>query len=565
MPGASADYQREYRRRRRANGGARLTVPVAGEAVRCEPEPDPPIPSDAAGAVARWSAERLKVPPGHPRAGEPMALPPFLEKFFCEASAPGVRESGMFCGRKNSKSGGLGIWILAHLADDGPLRRRGWRCGAASLSREKAAELWTQIVDIAAASGLDEIRSGKVPRHVSSAWGRCEFPSAERTAGHASGFDLVIADELGLFPERGRDLVAGLLSSTSARDGRLIAISVIGDSPLSREMIERAGDPATVAHVYQAAKDAALDDPAAWAAANPGLGSIKSRSYMADMARRAGANPAEAASFRVYDLNLPGSASREMIVTLDRWLLVEARPRPDREGPCFVGFDLGGSSSLTAAALYWPAVGRLEVYGAVGDDPDLAARGEADGVGGRYERMAERGELRTWPGRVTPCGPFLGWIAEVLDGAAPTLAVADPRGPARRPCRLAAGGVGEGLTPLGEGPVGGDYGGVLLAAAGDDVEQQIGMAVAVGQVSDLVDHQQVLAGVEAQPALKQGVAVEGGELAEHAGRGGEAHGVALEDGAVGDIGGDGRLADAVWADQDDVGGLVEELEALSLE
>ena len=81
MPGASADYQREYRRRRRANGGARLTVPVAGEAVRCEPEPDPPIPSDAAGAVARWSAERLKVPPGHPRAGEPMALPPFLEKY----------------------------------------------------------------------------------------------------------------------------------------------------------------------------------------------------------------------------------------------------------------------------------------------------------------------------------------------------------------------------------------------------------------------------------------------------------------------------------------------------
>ena len=109
-----------------------------------------------------------------------------------------------------------------------------------------------------------------------------------------------------------------------------------------------------------------------------------------------------------------------------------------------------------------------------------------------------------------------------------------------------AGGVGEGLTPLGEGPVGCDDGGVLLAAAGDDVEQQIGMAVAVGQVSDLVDHQQVLAGVEAQLALEQGVAVEGGEFAEHAGRGGEAHGVALEDGAMGDIGGDGRLADAVW-------------------
>ena len=87
------------------------------------------------------------------------------------------------------------------------------------------------------------------------------------------------------------------------------------------------------------------------------------------------------------------------------------------------------------------------------------------------------------------------------------------------------------------------------------------MAVAVGQVSDLVDHQQVLAGIEAQLALEQGVAVEGGEFTEHAGGGGEAHGVALEDGAMGDIGGDGRLSDAVGTDQDDVGGLAQEVEA----
>ena len=87
------------------------------------------------------------------------------------------------------------------------------------------------------------------------------------------------------------------------------------------------------------------------------------------------------------------------------------------------------------------------------------------------------------------------------------------------------------------------------------------MAVAVGEVPHLVDHQQVLAGVEAQLSLEQGVGVEGGEFAEHAGSGGEAHGVALEDGAVGDIGGDGGFADAVGADQDDVGGLVEEVEA----
>ena len=75
-----------------------------------------------------------------------------------------------------------------------------------------------------------------------------------------------------------------------------------------------------------------------------------------------------------------------------------------------------------------------------------------------------------------------------------------------------AGGVGEGFAPLGEGPVCVDYGGALLAAAGDDIEQQIGMAIAIGEVADLVDHQQLLAGVESELALEQAVAIEGGEL-----------------------------------------------------
>ena len=451
-----AAYMRDYRLRRKANGGARLTAPVPPPAAPRE-EGDPAAPDNPAKAVAGWAAKRLKVPPGHARAGAPMALPPFATKFFRDALKPGVREAGLFCARKNAKSAILAVLILAHLADDGPLRRRGWRCGAASLSREKAIELWQQCADIAASSGLNEVTCGKVPRHVSSRWGRCEFLSADRSAGQASGFDLAIADELGLFPERGRELVAGLLSSTSARDGRLIAISVLGDSPLSREMVERAGDPATVVHCYQAAKDCALDDPKAWAAANPGLGTIKSRSYMADMARRASANPSEASSFRVFDLNLPGTPTQEVIVPLDRWQLVASRPRPERSGPCFVGFDLGGSASLTAAALYWPDVERLEVYGACGDEPSLAARGEADGVGGRYLRMADRGELRTWPGRVTPCAEFLAWIVELMGGATPALAIADRYRQAEAMDALAGAGAVWPVEwrPVGAGPNGG--------------------------------------------------------------------------------------------------------------
>ena len=440
MESSEAAYQRDYRRRRKLNGGARLTQPVAVS----DPEPieGVPWPDDPAGAVASWSASFLKVPPGHDAAGSPLELPSYFVDFLGNALAPGVREAGCFVARKNAKSACVAVLILAHLAEDGPLRSLGWRCGAASLSREKAAELWSQARDIADASGLRGFTFGRVPRKIESRFGHVAFLSADRSAGHASGFDLAIVDELGLFPEKGRDLVAGLISATSARDGRLLAISVIGDSPLTRELMERSGDPAVAVHVHQAPKDCGLEDEAAWRSANPALGTVKSIEYMRFAARRAAATPSEAPAFRSLDLNQPGTPTRQTIVSLDRWIICANKRQPERSGICFLGFDLGGSASLTAASIYWPDVGRLEVYAGVGDDPDLEARGQGDGVGDLYRRMLDRGELRTWAGRVTPAGPFLEWVAELLDGEEVGLALADRYRQAEAHDALDAAGVG---------------------------------------------------------------------------------------------------------------------------
>ena len=440
MESTEAAYQRDYRRRRKANGGARLTQPVAVS----EPEQSVgvPWPRDPAGAVASWSASFLKIPPGHDAAGSPLELPSYFVDFLRDALAPGVREAGCFVARKNAKSACVAVLILAHLAEDGPLRSLGWRCGAASLSREKAAELWSQARDIADASGLRGFTFGRVPRKIESRFGHVAFLSADRSAGHASGFDLAIVDELGLYPEKGRDLVAGLISATSARDGRLLAISVIGDSPLTRELMERSGDPAVAVHVHQAPKDCGLEDEGAWRTANPALGTVKSIEYMRFAARRAAATPSEAPAFRSLDLNQPGVPSRQTIVSLDRWVVCSAKRQPERAGRCFLGFDLGGSASLTAAAVYWPDVSRLEVLAAVGDDPSLELRGQGDGVGDLYSAMLERGELRAFPGRVTPAGPFLEWVAELLDGEEVALALADRYRQAEAMDAMDAAGVG---------------------------------------------------------------------------------------------------------------------------
>ena len=77
---------------------------------------------------------------------------------------------------------------------------------------------------------------------------------------------------------------------------------------------------------------------------------------------------------------------------------------PDRTGRVFIGFDLGGSSSLTALAALFEN-GRVEVWAACPSVPDLAERSRVDGAD--YALMEKRGELRTYAGRVTPVGEFL--------------------------------------------------------------------------------------------------------------------------------------------------------------
>ena len=375
------------------------------------------MPADPAGALAAWSRDSLRVPAGHPLAGQPLTLPPYGTDFLRDALTH--RESLLCLGRKNAKSAIVAVFLLGRLV--GPLRVAGYRAGVCSVNREKAGELKRQMEDIATASALEGLRflRSPAPGRVESASGTVDILSADKSAGHASGFDESIVDELGLLAERDRALVNGMRSAVSARDGRFIALSIMGEAPFTREMVERRDDPAVAIHLYQPDEDVDLDDVDAWHAANPGLScGIKSLRYMEDEARRVLASPADQASFRAHDLNLPQDPGREMIVSTGDWKGCLTGEPPARDGECVIGFDLGGSASMTALAAIWPATGRLEAWGAFPDVPDPLARGAADGVGGLYARMVERGEVALYGGRVTPVARFLADCAGAARGRA---------------------------------------------------------------------------------------------------------------------------------------------------
>ena len=227
----------------------------------------------------------------------------------------------------------------------------------------------------------------------------------------------MIVDELGLLQERDRALLSGLRSSTSARRGRFVAISIQGDGPFIPEYLERAEDPAVSVHAYIPEDGADPCDPETWEAGNPGLGSIKDRVYMQDRARLSAMNPSDLALFSAEDCNLPGSPGREMIVTPAAWSACAGDA--ERAGDAVIGFDAGGSASLTAAAVVWPDTGRIEVFAGapVAHDFDLLARGRHDSVGRRYQELADRGELFAYPGRrTTPAALFLADVADAIQG-----------------------------------------------------------------------------------------------------------------------------------------------------
>ena len=110
--------------------------------------------TDPAGAVAEWSAAVLVVPPGHPRAGEPMTLPPYAVSWLREALAPTTRESLLCMARKNAKSAVCAVLALACVC--GPLWRQGFRGAVVSINVAKAGELVRQAHEIATSQRADD-------------------------------------------------------------------------------------------------------------------------------------------------------------------------------------------------------------------------------------------------------------------------------------------------------------------------------------------------------------------------------------------------------------------------
>ena len=414
-PEARKAYNRDLQRRKRLarKAGRKSALPARP---LLEPSSVADWPANVGTVLATWASENLVTPEG-PRRGRAFVLQPWQVDFLNDAGRTGIDVAVASTARRNGKSGLISSLLCAMLTDS-PLYIPGASVLATSLTGALAGELRSHTVRMLTASGLMrgiEERKSPPPGTLTSSDGSVSvrFLNATRSTGTGLAADLAVVDEVGVLADNYRGLISNMTAATTGRNGKVVHISIQGSSEMMRELIERSGDPDIVVHLHAAADDVALDDEEALTSANPSCASgLVDLPKLKRLARLAKHNPGDALEFRRLHLNQRVSEfSATAIVAVEDWARCEVGDSPPKEGPCYVGVDLGLTSSMSALAAYWPDVGRLDAWAGVAAVPALQERGEIDGVGARYVSMFEEGTLWHSPGatRTVDNVDFLRW------------------------------------------------------------------------------------------------------------------------------------------------------------
>lgn len=203
-------------------------------------------------------------------------------------------------------------------------------------------------------------------------------------------------DEAGHWqPTKSDAAIQAILSGGGKLGGeRVIAISTLPADPSAWFYGAVVGGDWDYAQLHKAEPDDPPFRRTTWRKANPSLAyrpELMER-YVADAAR-AKVNPDAFRRFQHYGLNLANPVEREAeFVDAPHWLAAEGDA--EAVGEYVLGLDLA-EVGMAAAASYHPATGRLDAVGFFPSEPSLARRGLREGVGGRFEAMAQRGELLT--------------------------------------------------------------------------------------------------------------------------------------------------------------------------
>jgi phage terminase large subunit-like protein len=289
--------------------------------------------------------------------GKPMKLEAFQRRFILDIydNPFGTHSAYLSIARKNGKTALIAAILLCHLC--GPEAVRNSQIVSGAQSKEQAAvvfELAKKMVEMSPIlSKLVRVQpSGKrligLRRNV-----LYRALSAEGKTAHGLSPILAILDEVGQVVGPTDKFVEAITSAQGAYSNPLL-IAISTQAPTAADLFStwidaqrNSPDPRVVCHVYEAPDDCRLDDPAAWAAANPALGVFRSRADVEKQCKQAIDMPANEPAFRNLILNQRCEAESPFIPR-SVWESNGGHPGDAPKGKVWGGLDLSAVADLTA-------------------------------------------------------------------------------------------------------------------------------------------------------------------------------------------------------------------------
>ena len=347
--------------------------------------------------------ERYCVAPEGDHIGQPIQLEPFQRKFILEIydNPHGTHSAYLSIARKNGKTALIASILLAHLC--GPEAVQNSQIVSGAQSKEQAAvvfELARKMVEMSPIlSGLVKILpSGKrllgLRKNVAY-----RALAADGKTAHGLSPILAILDEVGQVIGPVDKFVSAITSAQGAyTNPLLIAISTQAptDADLFSTWIDaqtNSPDPRVVCHVYAAPADCQLDDPAAWAAANPALGVFRSLDDLRKQCKQAIDMPANEPEFRNLILNQRVEAVSPFVAR-SVWEANGAAPGDAAGLKVWAGLDLSSVNDLTSLEAVDEAGGVHSQFWL----PDVGLREKSRKDKVPYDLWAKEGFLNTTPG-----------------------------------------------------------------------------------------------------------------------------------------------------------------------
>ena len=212
------------------------------------------------------------------------------------------------------------------------------------------------------------------------------------------GCPWAICDEPGAWEVAGGELLWDALATAQGKPRSPLRILLIGTLAPSRggwwpQMVKRGTHRSTYVMALQG-------DPERWdqwpeiRRCNP-LSNIDApfRKKLLEERDEARADTRLKARFCSYRLNLPSADESEVLLTVDDWKRVMARPEGLPAGRPVVGIDLGGGRAWSAAVAVWRS-GRIEALAIAPGIPDVEAQERRDRVPrGTYQALVDGGSL----------------------------------------------------------------------------------------------------------------------------------------------------------------------------